>query len=277
MNENPSTTQAAEKRASLLSQMFVTWLTPLLSLGYRKPLEQSDLPPLRPALEAGHLQDRFGRCWETRSSSQSQYSVLLASVDAFGGPFFLAGVLKFLGDVCALTSPLILSWIIADLKKDLRDIYYGIALCLLIFVLQMVNTMAVNSYFNITLQTGQKLRTSTSALIYRKALRLSSKAKQAFSSGQIVNLMSTDSGRLDMATGYVHYIWSGPFQIIVIIFMLYRLLQWAALVGVGVLVIFIPIQSRITAKLSQYRMVNLIIHLFIMFSKRWELRIKECA
>ncbi|PJF19609.1 ATP-binding cassette transporter YOR1 [Paramicrosporidium saccamoebae] len=238
---------------SLFSQMFVTWLSPLLSLGYRRPLQPSDLPVLRPALRSPDLYQRFASRWETRRSSPSRYSVLRTGLDVFGRPFGWAGVLKLGGDICALISPLVLSWIIADLKHLPRSLPYGLALCASIFVLQMINTLSVNSYFNITMQCGMKLRTSLSALIYAKSLRLSAKARQSFSTGQIVNLMSTDAGRLDSAVSFAHYIWSGPFQILVIVFMLFRLLKWAAFVGVGCLVLFIPLQSDITRMLSRYR------------------------
>lgn len=243
------------ENTGIISQALVTWLTPLLSIGFKRPLEATDLPPLRPALRSDYLRERLTQAWIRRKESSSVYNLLLALLDAFGRLFWLAGLLKLIGDICALSSPLVLSLIIADLKQTDRSLTYGILLCLLIFALQMTNTLTVNNYFNITMQIGLKVRTSMSALIYGKALRLSSLSRQSFSTGQIVNLMSTDASRLDAVVTFVHYIWSGPFQVLVIITLLFRLLSWAAFVGVGVLIIFIPIQSQITATLSKFRKV----------------------
>lgn len=256
-NPHEDSTESSELHTGLLAQMLVTWLTPLLYLGYRRPLEAADLLPLGLNFKAAYLYEVIRRKWALRKASinSNRWVLLRACCDAFGGAFYAAGVLKFIGDVCGLSSPVVLGLIIADLKRPERNLATGIGLCLLIFVLQMINTITVNSYFTITAQTGLKVRTSMSALVYHKALRLDARARQAFSTGQIVNLMSTDSSRLDMATTYIHYIWSGPFQVIVIVILLFRLLSWASLVGFGFLLLFIPLQSHITTKLSKYRKV----------------------
>jgi ABC-type multidrug transport system fused ATPase/permease subunit len=243
-----------ERHASYFSQMLVTWLTPLLRLGYERPLEASDLPVLAKPFRAAYLQRRLASTWEIRRNQSGKWALLWALLDAFGRPFYLAGLLKLLGDACGLSSPVVLGWIIQDLKNPGKNFpYYGLGLCAAIFGLQMINTLSVNTYFTITMQSGLRVRTATSALVYNKALGLSGKARQAFSTGQIVNLMSTDAGRLDMAASYLHYAWSGPFQAIVILFLLFRLLSWAAFVGFAFLVLFIPVQSKITTMLSKYR------------------------
>lgn len=243
-------------RAGWLSRALVLWLSPLLALGYRRPLEPSDLPALASGYRAAHVRDRLRTAWETRRSQggTGSYRLLWACFDAFGGPFMWAGVLKLIGDCCALTSPILLSTVIQSLRRgEAINVTQGILLCLAIFFLQQINTLTVNAYFTITMQTGMRVRASASALVYAKALRLSGRARQTFSTGQIVNLMSTDGGRIDMAACYLHYLWSGPFQVLVILVLLFRLLQWAAFVGLAILCLAIPIQSKITALLSKYR------------------------
>lgn len=244
-----------EENVGLLSQVLVTWLSPLLSLGYRRPLQASDLPPLRPTFQAENLGRTLSTTWAARKSKAiSRYSFIRATLDAYGGPFYAAGLLKLMGDICGISSPMLMGQIVRDLKMGGKlGMLSGVGLCFAIFALQMVNTLTVNTYFSITMQTGLRIRTATSTLLYGKALRLSAKARQSFSTGQIVNLMSTDAGRMEMAVSYVHYIWSGPFQIIVILALLFRLLGWIAFVGFVFLLVGIPIQSRITTRLSRYR------------------------
>lgn len=242
-----------------VSQLLVSWMSPLLSLGHRRPIQSTDLPPLRPFFQATTLKASFGESWKhyTVRTPVGKYALLWAALRTYGGPFYAAGLLKLVGDICAVSAPWIVRIIIKDLKaqENRMTLWMGIALCVGIFVLQMINTLTVNAYFTITMQTGLKVRTAVSALMYEKALRLSGKARQTFSQGQIVNLMSTDSGRLDLATSYVHYIWSGPFQIVVILIFLFYMLNWTAFVGFAFLVIGIPLQSRITTSLSKFRKV----------------------
>lgn len=65
--------------------------------------------------------------------------------------------------------------------------------------------------------------------------------------------MSVDAGRIEGAASCMHYMWSGPSIILVTLWILYRILGWFALIGLGLLIVFIPIQNKIFAKMSKYR------------------------
>lgn len=67
---------------------------------------------------------------------------------------------------------------------------------------------------------------------YNKSLRLSSSARAQFNQGEIMNLMEVDSQKfqditsyllvLSLTHSYLQTIWSGPFQIIVSLILLWR-------------------------------------------------------
>ena len=67
---------------------------------------------------------------------------------------------------------------------------------------------------------------------YNKSLRLSSSARAQFNQGEIMNLMEVDSQKfqditsyllvLSLTHSYLQTIWSGPFQIIVSLVMLFN-------------------------------------------------------
>ena len=68
-----------EENVGLLSQVLVTWLSPLLSLGYRRPLQASDLPPLRPTWQADKRGRTLSTAWAARKSkSIKRYRVILS-------------------------------------------------------------------------------------------------------------------------------------------------------------------------------------------------------
>lgn len=74
------------------------------------------------------------------------------------------------------------------------------------------------------------------------------------STGQIVDLMSNDAQRLMNITGYLHILWSGPFQIIISLLMLWQILGFlATLAGFIVMVILIPLNSYILKKQKTVR------------------------
>lgn len=65
--------------------------------------------------------------------------------------------------------------------------------------------------------------------------------------------MSVDASRLEGAAACLHYMWSGPCIILVTLMILYNILGWYALIGLALLIVFIPIQNVIFAKMSKYR------------------------
>ena len=68
--------------------------------------------------------------------------------------------------------------------------------------------------------------------------------------GEIVNLMSVDAQRfMDLVTN-LHLIWSAPLQIVLSIVFLYIAMGPSVFAGVGVMILFIPVNS-IVASISK--------------------------
>lgn len=112
--------------------------------------------------------------------------------------------------------------------------------------------------------------------IYKKSLVLSVATKQGATTGEVVNLMSVDAHRFTQILPYFHQLWSSPIQFIgpfssfsslnkeqdnfqlisffsfdpfipernfclVAVIVLYHLLGWPVLAGLGTLFIFVPL------------------------------------
>lgn len=61
--------------------------------------------------------------------------------------------------------------------------------------------------------------------------------------GQVVNLLSNDVNRFDIAVIFLHYLWLGPLETIIVTYFLWQEIDWASCVGVAVLLLFIPLQG----------------------------------
>ena len=97
------------------------------------------------------------------------------------------------------------------------------------------------NYFKLFL-IGMQMRVASCSLIYRKSLKLSQKALTKTSIGQMVNLMSNDVNRFDISVPYFHYLWVGPFQVFITTVFLYRLIGVTSLIGLGIILVFVPFQ-----------------------------------
>lgn len=127
--------------------------------------------------------------------------------------------------------------------------YYaaGVVACSLFSVLLSHPYILGNSH------VGMKMRVACCSLIYRKALRLSKTSLGQTTVGQIVNLLSNDVNRFDVAVMGAHFLWVGPVETIIVTYLMYRQVQSAAVMGVIVLLLFIPLQCKDFQKyLSDY-------------------------
>ena len=91
----------------------------------------------------------------------------------------------------------------------------GLILC------SALNVFIIHPYMLGTLHVGMKIRVGMCSMIYRKALKLSKTALGDTTSGQVVNLISNDVGRLDTSMIHMHYLWLGPIEIIIITVLMY--------------------------------------------------------
>ncbi|XP_061403043.1 ATP-binding cassette sub-family C member 4-like [Musca vetustissima] len=100
---------------------------------------------------------------------------------------------------------------------------------------------------------GAKMRIACCSLIFRKASKLSLKTAGDISVGHIVNLISNDVNRLDIGFVFAHYLWILPIQTVLIGYLIWVRVGYAAIVGVVALLLqTIPVQlslSKWTARL----------------------------
>ncbi|EJU01830.1 hypothetical protein DACRYDRAFT_52395 [Dacryopinax primogenitus] len=314
-------------RSNILSRVTVEWLTPLLTVGYTRPIQEDDLwelddarlahtvadqveqnfyarcPPgkrpifLRAPTEAGEVDVQFTRTGtsfgtRTAAASSSGYgdleegsteklgrtkssatpadlpstssskadkreydsSLLLALNRTFFWRFWPTGILRLVGDTLNTTTPLVSKALIAYLTEAYvfyrdptapapRDVGYGIGLAIALFVMQEVSSICQNNYMQWAMQTGFLIRTSVISNIFRKALRLSGKARITHNTGQITTMISADATRMDEASAYAHGLWVFPIQILIGIALLISNLGYSALVGLAVLVLGFPLQG----------------------------------
>ena len=86
-----------------------------------------------------------------------------------------------------------------------------------------------------------------------QALRLSKKALGESTIGQMVNLLSNDVSRFDFSTIFIHYLWCGPLQFLIIMYLTWLSIGNATFVGGVLILAFVPFQSWVGKKFSQFR------------------------
>ena len=107
-----------------------------------------------------------------------------------------------------------------------------------------LDTILHHPYFFSLTHIGMKIRVACCSLIYRKALRLSNTALGQTTVGQMVNLLSNDVNRFDSTVVFMHLLWAGPLQLVIITVLLYQRIGPSALLGAALLIAAVPLQSE---------------------------------
>ena len=116
-------------------------------------------------------------------------------------------------------------------------------------------------YYNSSVD-GMKMRLALSGLIYRKVMKLGSSSLNAKSAGDIVNLLATDTTRVEVASQYLMYIAVGPLQAIVVVAVILNEIGVSFLAGLLLLIAILPIKGILGRIFNRYRLLYKLIDKF---------------
>lgn len=105
--------------------------------------------------------------------------------------------------------------------------------------------VAFNAYMFFALNIVCKLRVACSGLIYKKALRIAHSMAKDGQNGRIINMLSSDLARFEMAFTFLHEIWEGPLQLVLFSVVIYMQIGVFGVFGVVFMLAFIPLQGII--------------------------------
>ena len=263
---NPSVGQQAEAkrpcpygRASVVELVTFSWMNPVFSIGYKKPLEKNEVPDVDGKDAAEFLSDSFKKIIDDverrhglstssiyramfllirrKAMINAGFAVLSASA-SYVGPSLINDLVKFLG---------------GERQYGLKR---GYILAAAFLSAKVVETIAQRQWIFGARQLGMRLRAALISHIYQKGLRLSCSSRQKHTSGEIINYMSVDIQRITDVIWYANYIWMLPIQLSLAVYVLHTNLgvgAWAGLAAtLATMACNIPVtrmQKRMQAKI----------------------------
>lgn len=249
----PDRVWVPEEECNIISRITFWWVGSLISLGNLKPLVPEDLWDVADRDTTASISARIDKAWEIELA-KSKPSLAKALWRTVGRQFILSAITKLAHDCLQFMSPVLLQKIVQFLQDPDSPMERGIGLALLLFCCNIVQSLCVHSYFHRVYRVSIHVRAAVVSLIYRKSLRISSTARQGTSIGQIVNLQSNDAEKLSSLCIYVNVLWSGPFQIIGALGLLFMVIGIVpALCGLGVMLLLMPFSTFMLTFLTRVR------------------------
>ncbi|XP_050672512.1 ATP-binding cassette sub-family C member Sur-like [Leptidea sinapis] len=195
--------------------------------------------------------------------------------------FYVAGLMKLIGDLCGIIVPLSFAIIIqfidepvkynnnneeVSLKEFLNNGYTMLVVTVLALIVQALLSQYSTHLVNVE---GTRLKTSLQNLLFDKCMRLASwsAAEKAVGerspllsaphreadtqTGMLTNLVTQDTYNIMSCVWICHYTWAIPLKVLVILYVLYTKLGVSAIIGVATSIFIItPLQFFIGKKIS---------------------------
>lgn len=89
--------------------------------------------------------------------------------------------------------------------------------------------------------------------LYHKSIKLSGQARSTKSTGDIINVMSVDVAKVSHMVADAHSVWSLALQLLSALVLLYRLLGWAMLAGVALMIVLSPVNRLVVVFYKQFQ------------------------
>ncbi|VTJ83520.1 Hypothetical predicted protein [Marmota monax] len=256
-----------EKSASFFSKVTYSWFSRIIILGYKKPLEREDLFELNESDSPYIVCPIFEKQWRKevlrnqdrqkasfhREDHTRKPSLLSALWNTFKSSLIHVALFKMFADILSFTSPIIMKQMIIFCEHSPDSSWTGYGYAVALFAVAFSQTLILQQYQRFSLLTSAKIKTAVTGLIYKKALHLSNVSHKKFSTGEIINLMSSDAQQLMDLTANLSVLWSAPFQILMAVFLLWQELGPAVLAGVAVLFLVLPINAFVAIRIKKLK------------------------
>lgn len=248
-------------QASLISKILFFWLNPFIKLGFQKELVLTDLYQVPAEDLSKDLGSKLKVEWDKELRYQREgkkANFVRALCRAFGFWYLLSGIWVAIGEcIVRPLQAISLGWMIRDVNAYLaldieanpllaNELYYQVFYDGLILILfSVVALITVHPYVFCTQHTGMKVRIACCHLIYRHSLKLSNAAIGQTTIGQMVNLLTNDVNRFDVALNYIQFLVIAPMQAVISVAVLSTMYLgfYSTAAGSALLLLYVPFQS----------------------------------
>ncbi|XP_013167071.1 PREDICTED: probable multidrug resistance-associated protein lethal(2)03659 [Papilio xuthus] len=271
-------------KANLFSVLTFGWTLETFKLGYSRDIRDNDLYAPLPEHQSDILGDAMQKAWDRElenfreGGENIKPSLWRVLTKVFGAELMLYGlILAAMEFLIRLQQPLFLGLLLRyyspaqDLYNSTVDSTYfsrlfsyydkesgvlwgeavffafGVVFC------STANVMVAHPFMMGVTHLGMKMRVGVCSLIYRKSLKVSLQSMSENSAGLVVNLMANDVNRFDTGPSFIHYLWIGPVETMLMTVYLYREMGISAVYGALIVIAVVPFQICLGVATAYYR------------------------
>ena len=280
-NSNHGGCMSVPPTARLSSHAAFSWATGVMRAGWRHTLTEADIGAALGVDSAERNGERLGKCFYAdakKGKDKSKPSLMKTYFRVYGLHYFCMGAFFRLFWVLIVVAQILaLRIIIAFVEQEylvanasgqdnittpaptVSDGFNntaggsvdgvttsgeGAAAVALLSICCFLQPLFINHLFFWSYRFGARARAGTSALIWKKAGRMSVAALHGSKGSEVLNLAEVDTNRICEGFRYGHFCWTWLFELSFATAFLYKELGVASLSGVAVILLAIPLQGK---------------------------------
>jgi ABC-type bacteriocin/lantibiotic exporter with double-glycine peptidase domain len=188
------------KGNTFFSNLFFTWIQPVLTFGAKNILEQKDIPKLdekmRSVVEVEVLEKHLEKEFRKEKKNSEGMSLLKAMFAATKHLTIPIMITAFIAVGISMSIPYVTQIIIAYISSGKKELSKGIMYISGILVLKFVQNVAESRmYYNLSI-IGYNLCNTISVCIFEKASRYPTLCSKKYTVAELINYSQVDAQRL---------------------------------------------------------------------------------
>ncbi|VAI02839.1 unnamed protein product [Triticum turgidum subsp. durum] len=234
--------------AGFFSRMSFWWINPLMKKGYRKPLEEKDIPALDVADQADTQYSMF-----VDKINAKQSSLFWVIVSCYKRDILFSGFFALLKVLTLSSGPLLVKEFInvSSGKEAFKN--EGVVIALGLLLSKCLESLAQRQWYFQTRRVGIQVRSLLSAAIYRKQQKLSCFASIKHSSGEIMNYLIVDAYRVGEFPFWFHRTWTTGLQLGIALAVLYDAVGPATIASVLVIMLSVLLNAPLARQQQDFQ------------------------
>ncbi|GKT23761.1 hypothetical protein ADUPG1_012526 [Aduncisulcus paluster] len=278
MEKNP------REKAGFLSKLFFLYISPIIGLSKRRPIEFSDVHPTDSLLNHDKMSKKFASVWSRECKKTNKKPSLVKAIlfTVWNSPCF---ILSFIGKLIQSVLQFFPSMVLKRFTNLLNEIFDGhqaletseslsfldlfriivstpslrvlylqaLFLALSIFIVPLIRLLAIQQYYFFSSTMSRALNTMLRTQMYQKVMNLDEVSRQKCNNGSILNLVLGDVRSVSSFVNNIHQQWSQIFQLILGISLIASNVGSISFFGVAILAVLIPFQKYLAKCASKRR------------------------
>ncbi|KAJ3311291.1 hypothetical protein HDU76_003158 [Blyttiomyces sp. JEL0837] len=238
-----------------IAYIVLGWLTPMLLLGAKKPLEMEDLPQLKPSEQAENLLPMLEGYWKefdrfSKKETSTRPSITKYVIKKFLGIWLLIFTTYLYISFTSVFLPYIQSAIISKIstgKSNLPAINNGLLLATLYFLISVTRVIITSINRQLVRDLGYRIKSLLISTCFEKSLRVRGSGGGKFGDGRVIQIVNVDGNVVSRLAITLHLVLVSPLQIAAILYSLYHLLGPTIYIAITtILISFITMPTLIS-------------------------------